>query len=427
MGETESAKGLGAVLNDNTRAMAMETLGLQGKFSALSEAEKMQVNYQAILMQSTDAVGDAERSAGSYANQIRGAQAKVQEFCQTIGTFLLPIGTSVVTMFTNMVDGVIDFINGIAENWQNTGAPIIENIKTYFSDMGITTDTVMSTIKTIFQGAMEFLSTYWSSIGQPIFDLIMQVIGWTKDAFAEHMPQIQAFFSGFVEDAKNLWENHLKPCYEAIGNFISNVLAPVFEYVFNSSIVPTIERAFMFISGLWENSLKPIFTGIIDFITGVFSGNWSRAWQGIVQTLGGIFGGIVEVVKVPLNAVIGLINKAIGALNKISVDIPDWIPGVGGKSFGVNIPTISYLENGGILTQPTMLNGNIMAGEKNKGKSNQAEAVIPLDDLKNWITQLANRPVSVMINDKEIVTATVDGFDRENGQRLCLSERGLLV
>ena len=293
--------------------------------------------------------------------------------------------------------------------------------------MGITTDTVMSTIKTIFQGAMEFLSTYWSSIGQPIFDLIMQVIGWTKDAFAEHMPQIQAFFSGFVEDAKNLWENHLKPCYEAIGNFISNVLAPVFEYVFNSSIVPTIERAFMFISGLWENSLKPIFTGIIDFITGVFSGNWSRAWQGIVQTLGGIFGGIVEVVKVPLNAVIGLINKAIGALNKISVDIPDWIPGVGGKSFGVNIPTISYLENGGILTQPTMLNGNIMAGEKNKGKSNQAEAVIPLDDLKNWITQLANRPVSVMINDKEIVTATVDGFDRENGQRLCLSERGLLV
>lgn len=427
MGETESAKGLGAVLNDNTRAMAMETLGLQGKFSALSEAEKMQVNYQAILMQSTDAVGDAERSAGSYANQIRGAQAKVQEFCQTIGTFLLPIGTSVVTMFTNMVDGVIDFINGIAENWQNTGAPIIENIKTYFSDMGITTDTVMSTIKTIFQGAMEFLSTYWSSIGQPIFDLIMQVIGWTKDAFAEHMPQIQAFFSGFVEDAKNLWENHLKPCYEAIGNFISNVLAPVFEYVFNSSIVPTIERAFMFISGLWENSLKPIFTGIIDFITGVFSGNWSKAWQGIVQTLGGIFGGIVEVVKVPLNAVIGLINKAIGALNKISVDIPDWIPGVGGKTFGVNIPTISYLENGGILTQPTMLNGNIMAGEKNKGKSNQAEAVIPLDDLKNWITQLANRPVSVMINDKEIVTATVDGFDRENGQRLCLSERGLLV
>ena len=129
----------------------------------------------------------------------------------------------------------------------------------------------------------------------------------------------------------------------------------------------------------------------------------------------------------PLTAVIGLINKAIGALNKISVDIPDWIPGVGGKSFGVNIPTISYLENGGILTQPTMLNGNIMAGEKNKGKSNQAEAVIPLDDLKNWITQLANRPVSVMINDKEIVTATVDGFDRENGQRLCLSERGLLV
>lgn len=390
MGETESAKSLGAVLNDNTRALAMEALGMQGKFADLTEAQKMEVNYQAILMQSTDAVGDAERSANSYANQIRSAKAKMEEFVQTLGAYFLPMATKVVTFFGKMVDGAIDFVNGIAEKWTTIGVPIIDNIKNNFSEMGITTQSIMEVVKTVFQGAWEFIKTYWSSIGQPIFDLIVQVIGWVKDAFAQHMPQITAFFSGFVSDVSNLWNNNLKPCYEAIGNFISNVLAPVFEYVFNTSIVPTIERAFHFIAGLWNNSLKPVFTGIIDFITGVFTGSWSKAWSGVVSALGGIFGGIVEIVKVPINAVIGIINRAISGLNSISVNIPDWVPGVGGKTFGVNIPEMSYLENGGILTEPTLIGYGVMAGEKNKGRSRQAEAVIPLDTLWNEISNFGN-------------------------------------
>ena len=350
----------------------------------------MEVNYQAILMQSTDAVGDAERSANSYANQIRSVKAKMEEFVQTLGTYFLPMATKVVTFFGKMVDGAIDFVNGIAEKWTTIGVPIIDNIKNNFSGMGITTQSIMEVVKTVFQGAWEFIKTYWSSIGQPIFDLIVQVIGWVKDAFAQHMPQITAFFSGFVSDVSNLWNNNLKPCYEAIGNFISNVLAPVFEYVFNTSIVPTIERAFHFIAGLWNNSLKPVFTGIIDFITGVFTGSWSKAWSGVVSALGGIFGGIVEIVKVPINAVIGLINSAISGLNSISVNIPDWVPGVGGKTFGVNIPEMSYLENGGILTEPTLIGYGVMAGEKNKGRSRQAEAVIPLDTLWNEISNFGN-------------------------------------
>ena len=83
-------------------------------------------------------------------------------------------------------------------------------------------------VKNIFSTSVEVLKTVWDSVGQPIFNLIIQVIGWVRDAFAERMPQIQAFFSGFITDASNLWNNNLKPCLEAIGNFISNVLAPAF-------------------------------------------------------------------------------------------------------------------------------------------------------------------------------------------------------
>lgn len=389
-GETEMAKQLGLNLNVTTMQNSEYVKSLGKSWDSLTQAEKAEAYYQEALKQSVNAIGDAERSSNSYANQIRSVKAKMEEFVQTLGSYFLPMATNVVTFFGKMVDGAIDFVNGIAEKWTTIGVPIIDNIKSNFSEMGITTQSIMEVVKTVFQGAWEFIKTYWSSIGQPIFDLIVQVIGWVKDAFAQHMPQITAFFSGFVSDVSNLWNNNLKPCYEAIGNFISNVLAPVFEYVFNNRIVPAIERAFHFIAGLWNNSLKPILTGIIDFINGVFSGNWSKAWSGIVDILGGIFGGIVEVVKAPINAVIGLINSAISGLNSISVNIPDWVPGVGGKTFGVNIPEMSYLENGGILTEPTLIGYGVMAGEKNKGRSRQAEAVIPLDTLWNEISNFGN-------------------------------------
>ena len=485
MGETESAKSLGAVLNDNTRALAMEALGMQGKFDKLTEAQKMEVNYQAILMQSTDAVGDAERSANSYANQIRRTQAKMQEFIQTLGAYFLPIATKVITVFGTLIDRAISFvqkfaegiekmknefnstgeyINGFVALWENVfgkmpqsfynmvdgiitffyflwdsikqavdtiAIPIIDIIKDIFTGLKEHSDTIFNAIGDFFYNMAFVIETVWGTIGQPVFDLIVQVIGWVRDAFAERMPQIQAFFSGFITDASNLWNNNLKPCLEAIGNFISNVLAPAFKTVFQGIILPIVDACFRGISNLWSNSLKPILTGIIDFITGVFSGNWSKAWQGVVDMLGGIFGGIVSVVKAPINAVIGLINSAISGLNSISVNIPDWVPGVGGKTFGVNIPEMSYLENGGILTEPTLIGYGVMAGEKNKGRNGQAEAVIPLTRMFDEVHQLgsnianitANRSVPILadiymilkdIKNKEAVSQTIYEFKGNN-------------
>lgn len=88
MGESEAAKGLGAVLNDATREQAMMTLGLTGTYESLDQVTKMQVNYQAILSQSADAVGDCERSMGSYASTLRGFQSRLKELKQLIGQFL---------------------------------------------------------------------------------------------------------------------------------------------------------------------------------------------------------------------------------------------------------------------------------------------------------------------------------------------------
>lgn len=90
--------------------------------------------------------------------------------------------------------------------------------------------------------------------------------------------------------------------------------------------------------------------------------------------------------KAPLNAVIGLINSAISGLNRIYVDIPSWVPGFGGKTFGLSIPKIPYLAKGGIIDSPTLA----MVGEAGK------EAVVPLENNKGGLRELASLLLSEM-------------------------------
>ena len=87
--------------------------------------------------------------------------------------------------------------------------------------------------------------------------------------------------------------------------------------------------------------------GLIQFVSGIFTANWRSAWEGVKNIFSGIVESLVGVVKAPINAVIGVINGAISRINGISVDIPDWVPIVGGKHFGVNIPNIPMLAKGG--------------------------------------------------------------------------------
>lgn len=481
-GETEMAKQLGLNLSATTMENSEYVKSLGKKWSAMTQAEKAEAYYQEALKQSVNAIGDAERSSDSYANQIRRTQSKITEFTETVGTYMLPIATKVVTWFGGMVDGAIDFVTKIGDAiasfkegmkqgedavdnlwfvfqdvfgiqlpdsalnmvssiiscfqtlwtiitnvWNTVAVPIFNIIKEMFDSTGITADTVFNFISWIFELAMDVIKTVWESVGQPVMNIIVEILGWVKDKFIEYMPIIQQVFKDCIDIINRLWQEILQPCFKAIGGFVQNILAPAFKWAFENVIGPVVDVCFKGIGELWNNSLKPIFDGIITFVKGVFTGNWRSAWDGVVQTLGGVWSGITTVIKAPLNAVIGLINKAIGAMNSLSVSIPDWVPAVGGKTFGVNLPTINYLENGGILKQPTMINSNVMAGEKNKGKSSQNEVVVPLDKLETWIKEVAMRPVQLLINGQVMASTTANDFDRENGTRLSLAGRGVLV
>ena len=101
--------------------------------------------------------------------------------------------------------------------------------------------------------------------------------------------------------------------------------------------------------------LKPVLLNIIDFIKNVFSGNFTGAFQNIVNIVGSLWDGLIYIIKIPLNNIIKLINSFIGGLNKLK--IPDWVPGVGGK--GINISKIPLLAKGGNVIQ----RGNVIVGD----------------------------------------------------------------
>jgi hypothetical protein len=109
VGNHEAARSLGAILNDNTLSLAMQEMGLQGTFLELEENVKMQVRYQAIVMQSTDAIGDAERTSGSFSNQLKGLQASTKDMAVSFGELLLPAVTKIVGVISDVINTINSF------------------------------------------------------------------------------------------------------------------------------------------------------------------------------------------------------------------------------------------------------------------------------------------------------------------------------
>jgi hypothetical protein len=203
----------------------------------------------------------------------------------------------------------------------------------------------------------------------------------------------------FRDGVKAIWEK-IKEIFKSFSDWLDGVFSTDWSQKFGV-FGEVLNVFFANAKNIWD-AIKEVFNGIIDFVGGVFTGDWSRAWEGVKEIFGGIFDGLEAVAKAPLNAVIGLINMAITALNSISVDIPDFIPGIGGQHFGVNLGKIDYLYTGGIINTPTLL-GNTVVGDSYKGMGNKAEAVIPLDsmyrNLRNIVQEeSSNQPVYVIVN-----------------------------
>lgn len=144
-----------------------------------------------------------------------------------------------------------------------------------------------------------------------------------------------------AEGAKQIWEG-LKQTWNAIINSIKYAWDMFITWLQSKS--PMLAAIFQtygnFISDLF-NSIKQWLSGIIEFISGVFTGDWTKAWEGVKDIFKGIWNGIITAVEYAINFIINGINLLISALNTIHFEVPDWVPLIGGRSFGISIPLVS--------------------------------------------------------------------------------------
>ena len=253
----------------------------------------------------------------------------------------------------NIFKNVGDILSSV---WDSVIKPMWDAfMEVLFTLWKVYNDNIGNILK-LWETFSQALKKVWDSIVKPVWDALMNAIKQVWGVFQEYMPEIQRIVDEVFGMIQSLWESVLKPALDAIGSFIQNVLLPIWNTVFTYGILPVVETVFQTIIGLWDNSLKPIFQGIIDFLGGVFTGDWERIWNGLSGIFGGIWDGMKELAKAPLNFIINMLNKVIDGLNQVQV--PDWVPLVGGK--GINIPNIPTLWKGTNFT----IGGPTLVGEQ---------------------------------------------------------------
>lgn len=311
---------------------------------------------------------------GEHLDNIRGI----------IGNVFGEQGVAVFDGFLNTITGIKDKIVGVfsPENLASVRTAIVgmfgENAGTGF-------DNIVSIGQSVI-GVFQQIVNFGTQTVKPMFE---QVFGWVSttllpgllNAFNAIAPQIWPIITNIGTAVMNV-ANMIGNAIQAVLPVIESIIMVILSVV--STVGPPILAAIAQIAqniGNVITSIQGVFEGLIQFITGVFTGNWSSAWEGVKSIFSNAFSALVELCKIPINAVIGVINGAINGINSILgsvTTIPEWVPVVGGKGFSMQLPTIPMLAKGGFT------DGVSIAGEAG------TEAVISFDpsvrsaNIANW-------------------------------------------
>lgn len=290
-------------------------------------------------------------------------QAKVA--MNNINLILNDIGQTILGTLAPSLENLTKWLRGFQEWFANLSPDaqemvvIIGGIVAAIGPLLVILGTLMGSVTKIIGGVKSFIGVWQTLSGflatNP-FVIVITGITLLIVGIVMAYNKVKWFRDGVNAFIKMLVDSWVQQFNFLVG-FISNIFG---------GIVANFNNFF--------NAGKRIFNGFIDFVTGVFTGNWSKAWQGVVDIFGGIFDGIVAVGKAPINAMIGLINGFIGGLNNIK--IPKWVPGISGKSFSIS--KLPYLAQGGHL-----INGQAIVGEAGPElltAKNGKTTVTPLSD-----------------------------------------------
>lgn len=322
MGESEAAKTLGAVLNDSTRAQAMATLGLKGTYDKLDQLTKMQVNYQAILQQSPDAIGDCQRSLDSYESTKKRYIAKLKEIKTIVGQFFLPTYQKILSIGAKGLTMIRDWLQKLTDLTDKLGGSqrVLSVLAAAFTAM-----LVAMNLKKIGAAITGFTNLAWAighGHGKALaFFAVFLLLALVIEDFISFMRGDKSLLGTMLEragvDCEKLRQNivgvwtKIKQAIGYIGEGIRNVVVPIFEGIRTAAVV-----AFEKI----QQAVAKVAPGIAQFFESLSSGKVDKkAWTDIGESIGRIAVGVVAVIAAVkgISAIFGVITTVISVVKAV--------------------------------------------------------------------------------------------------------------
>ena len=307
----------------------------------------------------TTMIAPLQKLGGAILGPFGGIAGKILPVVGVIGLII-----AAVQIFRDHLDDIRNLIERV---FGPAGVAVFDNIVGVITNIG-------DTIKGIFSdgnlaSAREFINGIFGEQGVAVFDTfvsIMQTVGGVIGQFISFIdtsvkPVIEELFAFIVttvlpQIAQTFveWGPTITGVIQSIWEIFQTVATAVMGII--SALMPTIQS----LIGTGLETIRSVVGGVLTAIqgllnvfAGVFTGDWSRVWEGVKGIFSGVWDAIKGIAKGAMNGIIDIINGLIGGLNKLK--IPDWVPGVGGK--GINIPLIPKFAKGTPRTPDTFIAG----------------------------------------------------------------------
>ncbi len=399
------------------------------------------------LITNTDWNGLVSKAFSLLGNAIAGATSLGKELVMTIWGLLEFSWNSTVSRFNTFIEdaggNIIEGLwNGIKNALKNVGSWIRENIfdpfitgfknafgiKSPSTEMekmgGFIVSGLLEGIKGSWGNIIAFFkekledikrvcSEAWNNIKSVASKKWDNIKSTLSTAWGNIKSTASTTWSNMRSTISTAWEN-IKSNSLTIWNNIKSSLSSIWDNVKStaSTIWDTVKSS---LSTTW-NSIKSTADSVFGAMKTSVTNIWNNLWSSLKGTINAIISGVERMA----NGVINGINGMIRALNRINFSIPDWVPGLGGKSFKLNLSTISTisiprLAKGGITNGPMMA----VIGDNPGGR----EVVSPLDDLLGMIQAVVknsnesgpiNLNLTLKIGEDTITEKLVRNINRQN-------------
>lgn len=313
---------------------------------------------------------DAVKAGADMNDTFTKLQKSVGSLKNGLGSALIPVVQKVADIIINnmptiqrLIEGLMPIIASAAELLLPMLAELVEALLPVIVNlMGQLMPVFSKLVEAILPVIVKLIETLLPPVLEIIdailpvlidlLDAMMPILDVLLEVIAELFPIVMTLLNPLIQLIKEILPPLIN-LFKQLSGPVLGVAMEVFKQ-FADLIRGAINSALESVGPLIEN-IKGYLEGVIDFVTGIFTGDWEKAWNGVVKIFSNVFEGIINYFKIPMNYIIGAINTVFEKLG--SLKIPDWVPGIGGTTF--TLPQIPLLAKGGDITE----GGRVLVGE----------------------------------------------------------------